>query len=245
MRYFIELAYKGTNYSGWQKQPNANSIQETIEEAMSTILQQELTVVGCGRTDRGVHASQYFLHFDIDKKIPSNFLSRINKFLSPDIAFRQIFQVATDAHARFDAVKRSYDYFLHFDKNPFLQDESFYYPYGIEKIDFGKLQAAASILLEFDAFFPFCKTRSDAKTMNCQLTRSEWEWLVPNERLVYHISADRFLRGMVRLIVGMCLEASIGKLSLNEVRIALEKQERLLRNYSVAAEGLFLTEVVY
>ena len=245
MRYFIELAYSGTNYSGWQKQPNASSVQEAIEQAMSTILQVPIEVMGCGRTDAGVHASQFFLHFDIEKPIPSNFLSRINKYLPSDIAFRQIFQPDPEAHARFDATKRSYTYHIHFRKNPFLKNQSFLFPYGLKTIDFDSLQEAASILLDYDAFLPFCKTRSDAKTMNCKIIRSEWEWIIPNERLAYHVSADRFLRGMVRLIVGMCLNISRDKLSLNDVKEALEKQQRLVRDYSVPADGLFLTEVIY
>jgi len=246
MRYFVELAYKGTHYHGWQMQPNASSVQAAIEEAFSTLLQEPIAVVGCARTDAGVHACQYFLHFDTNQKIPTNFLSRINKYLGVDIAFRQIFQVSDETHARFDASKRSYEYHMHFQKDPFLTSQSFYFPYALDKINMDRLQDAAKLLLlNYNAFAPFCKTRSDVKTMNCQLHRSEWQWLEPQKKLVYHISADRFLRGMVRLIVGMCLNVSMNKLSLNEVKKALENQERMKKNYSVPAEGLFLTEVKY
>ena len=243
MRFFLQLAYKGTNYCGWQIQPNGLSVQQVIAEALSTILRKEIAIVGCGRTDAGVHASDYFLHFEFDEKLPDNFISRINKFLPPDIAIKQYFEVNSTTHARFDAVQRSYAYHIIFEKDPFLQQTAYYYPYQ-KRLDDNKMQAAAALLMNYDAFFPFCKTNSDAKTMNCILYRSEWE-LLANGRMVYHVSANRFLRGMVRLIVGMCINVGIGKTKIEEVALALDQQKILANSYSAPAKGLFLTEVKY
>ncbi len=244
MRYFSELAYKGTNYNGWQRQPNAPSVQQTIEEALATILNTAIEVVGCGRTDTGVHASQYFLHFDFEGKFPKEFLRRLNKLLPPDVAFRSIYEVAPDAHARFDATRRSYEYHIVLDKNPFLTDTAWHFPF-FEKLDMEKTQAAAALLLNYGAFQPFCKSNTDVHTMECTLFRSEWVFDEAERRLVFHISANRFLRGMVRLIVGMCLNVGLGKVELDEVRNALDQQVLLKKSWSVPAEGLFLTEVRY
>lgn len=244
MRYFSELAYKGTNYNGWQRQPNAPSVQQTIEEALATILNTAIEVVGCGRTDTGVHASQYFLHFDFEGKFPMEFLRRLNKLLPPDVAFRSIYEVASDAHARFDATRRSYEYHIVLDKNPFLTETAWHFPF-FEKLDLEKTQAAAALLLNYGAFQPFCKSNTDVHTMECALFRSEWVFDASSSRLVFHISANRFLRGMVRLIVGMCLNVGLGKVELDEVRQALDQQVLLKKSWSVPAEGLFLTEVRY
>lgn len=244
MRYFTKLAYNGTHYHGWQIQPNSTSVQETIERAFSTILNSEVELVGCGRTDTGVHASRYFAHFDFDGNFPEGFLSRANKFLPKDIAIRQIFKVSENAHARFDATQRSYEYHLVFEKTPFETDTAWYYYLG-RKLDTEKLNEAAGLLLDFRAFAPFCKTKHDAKTLECDLSRCEWILHKENGRLIFHITANRFLRGMVRLIVGMCLNAAIGKLELQEVREAMEKQEPLSKSWSVPGHGLFLSEVRY
>jgi tRNA pseudouridine38-40 synthase len=244
MRYFSELAYNGTNYNGWQRQPNAPSVQQTIEEALATILNTAIEVVGCGRTDTGVHASQYFLHFDFEGKFPKEFLRRLNKLLPPDVAFRSIYEVAADAHARFDATRRSYEYHIVLDKSPFLTDTAWHFPF-FEKLDLEKTQAAAALLLNYGAFQPFCKSNTDVHTMECTLFRSEWVFDAAASRLVFHISANRFLRGMVRLIVGMCLNVGLGKVELDEVRHALDQQVLLKKSWSVPPEGLFLTEVRY
>lgn len=244
MRYFSELAYQGTSYNGWQKQPNAPSVQETVEKAFSTILRTELEVTGCGRTDTGVHASQYFLHFDFDGEFPDGFISRINKFLPSDIAIRRFFKVKPEAHARFDAVRRSYEYHLVLEKNPFEIDTAWHFPF-FENLDLEKLHEAATLLLEYDEFAPFCKTNNDAKTNICALSRSEWVLDKNNRRMVYHITSNRFLRGMVRLIAGMCLNAGLGKISIAEVRKALDTQELLKNSLSVPPHGLFLSEVKY
>ncbi|MCF8247731.1 MAG: tRNA pseudouridine(38-40) synthase TruA [Saprospiraceae bacterium] len=244
MRYFSELAYKGTNYHGWQRQLNAPSVQQAIEEALSTILGTTIAVTGCGRTDTGVHASQYFLHFDFEGKFPEEFLRRINKLLPSDVAIRSIYEVAADAHARFDAIRRSYEYHIVLDKNPFLTDTAWHFPF-FEKLDWEKTQAAAALLLNYGEFQPFCKSNTDVHTMECTLFRSEWVLDKAARRMVFHVSANRFLRGMVRLIVGMTLNVGLGKVELSEVQDALERQVLLKKSWSVPAEGLFLTEVRY
>ncbi len=244
MRYFSELAYRGTNYNGWQRQPNAPSVQQAIEAAMATILGTAIEVVGCGRTDTGVHASQYFMHFDWDGPFPKEFLRRLNKLLPPDIAIRSIIEVAPDAHARFDATRRSYEYHIVLDKNPFGEDTTWHFPF-FDRLDLEKTKAAATLLLAYGAFQPFCKSNTDVHTMECTLYRSEWVLDLEARRYVFHISANRFLRGMVRLIVGMCLNVGLGKLSVDEVKLALDRQVLLKKSWSVPPEGLFLTEVRY
>jgi len=244
MRYFTKLAYNGTNYSGWQKQPHAPSVQETVEKAFSTILGRSIELVGCGRTDAGVHAAQYFLHFDFDGKFPQSFLRRVNKFLPADIAIQQVFEVADDAHARFDAIQRSYEYRLFFEKKPFEINTAWHFPFA-EKPKFELVREAAALLAGYEEFAPFCKAHSDAKTMKCDLVRSEWAVDETSGGWVYHISANRFLRGMVRLTVGMCLHVGLGKISLQSVRHSLEQQTPLEKSWSVPPHGLFLTEVKY
>lgn len=244
MRYFAEIAYKGTHFFGWQIQPQQTSVQETLETAFTTILRTPIEIVGCGRTDTGVHASQYFLHFDFSGEFPAHFLSRINKFLPPDIAIFRIFPVAPEAHARFDAYLRAYEYRMHFRKDPFRRESSYFYPYP-EKPDLQKMQESAQLLLDFKDFYPFCKTHHDAQTYRCDLQRSEWIAEPGTHSVCYHIAANRFLRGMVRLIVGMCINVGLGKIELTEVQQALEQQVHLVRSNSAPPEGLYLREIRY
>ncbi len=245
MRYFIKLAYNGANYFGWQRQPEQLSVQEVIESALSTILNTPTAVTGCGRTDTGVHASQYYLHFDHEKSsLPANFQFRLNKYLPPDIAILNIFPVPSGAHARYDAYFRSYTYHLNFNKDPFHLKTRYHFPAG-NKLDLSAMQNAAALLLNFRAFYPFCKTGHDAKTMDCELHQSEWILNEDQTGLLFRISANRFLRGMVRLIVGMSLNVGLGKLSITEVQQALETQSRLQKSLSVPPDGLYLTEVRY
>lgn len=244
MRYFTELAYQGTDYFGWQIQPEQVSVQETLQQAFSTILRTPIEVVGCGRTDTGVHASQYFLHFDFDGGFPPHFVSRINKFLPSSIAIFRIFPVADDAHARFDAYHRAYEYRLHFQKDPFQQQLSYFYPFP-DRPDPDKMNQAATLLLDYEAFFPFCKTHHDSQTYNCELKRSYWVAAADDLSLSYHIAANRFLRGMVRLIVGMCINVGTGKLDLDTVRRAMDEQVRLDRSTSAPPEGLYLRDIRY
>lgn len=243
-RYFAHIAYNGTHYHGWQIQPKAISVQAVLNKAFSTILNTPIEVVGCGRTDAGVHAKNYYLHFDYAGAFPREFVRRINKFLPKDIVVYQIFEVANDAHARFDAYYRSYEYHLIYNKNPFKTYTAWHYPFA-HKMNIQKLQQAAALLKKHHAFAPFCKTNSDAKTMHCVIHRSDWEMKIPQQHLVYHVAANRFLRGMVRLIVGMCVNVALDKVSIDEVRHALEHQTTLKKSYSVPPQGLYLTAVRY
>lgn len=244
MRYFAELAYNGSNYYGWQKQPEQVSVQSTIEHALSTILSEKIDVTGCGRTDTGVHASQYFLHFDTSKALPDGFLRRINKFLPKDIAIFRFIEVKEDAHARFDAKDRAYEYHIDFIKNPFGQQLRFFYPYR-EWPNPTLMNQAAALLMEYEEFTPFCKTHSDAKTMLCDLREARWEGTPAEGKMIFHIAANRFLRGMVRLIVGMCLNVGIGKISLEDVRKAMDEQSLVPKSWSIGPEGLYLSRVEY
>jgi len=244
MRYFAELAYKGTQYAGWQNQPNATSVQQVIENALSTILRSPIAVVGCGRTDAGVHASQFFLHFDFEGNFPKEFIKRLNKFLPKDIVFRRIFEVKNDAHARFDATKRSYVYLLDLERSPFHIETAWYY-FNAKKLNVDTMNEVARLLLNYKDFTPFCKSNSDAKTMLCNLHHAEWIYNESQNQLEFYISANRFLRGMVRLIVGACVYAGEGRITVDSIQHSLENQLPLTKSYSVPAHGLYLCEVVY
>ncbi|GJM32154.1 MAG: tRNA pseudouridine synthase A [Saprospiraceae bacterium] len=244
MRYFIELAYNGANYFGWQRQPRQVSVQSTLEDAFSTILATTTGITGCGRTDTGVHAKQYFAHFDFVGELPESFERRLNKFLPQDIVIYRIFEVSPEAHARFDAYHRAYEYHLDFHKNPFGLQTSYYFPFA-KQPNIDLMQEAASCLLQYDEFFPFCKSNTDVKTMNCTLKRAEWVKEEGGQKLIFHIAANRFLRGMVRLIVGMCLNVGLEKLSLEEVKAAMDHQTRLQPSLSVPPQGLYLKDIRY
>ena len=238
----LRLAYRGTAYAGWQRQPNARSVEEVIDTALSTVLGEPVKLVGCGRTDAGVHASVYAAHFEFTGTLPPRLLGRLNRYLPEDIALYALYRVPQDVHARFSAQRRSYRYDLSQRKDPFRPDTIAWLP-QLTDLDRDAMQAAAALLLDYAEFAPFCKTNSDAYTMRCALQRSEWEFGQLTWR--YHVTADRFLRGMVRLIVGMCLEVGRGRLELDGVRQALAQQRALPRPYSVPAAGLYLTEVNY
>ena len=241
-RYLLELAYRGTAYAGWQRQPNALSVEETVDTALSTVLGEPIKLVGCGRTDAGVHASDYAAHFDFAGDLPDRLLGRLNRMLPDDVALRALYEVPETLHARFSATGRSYVYRLTRQKDPFRPDTVGWVP-ALNTLDHGAMTAAAALLLDYGAFAPFCKTNSDAFTMNCTLRESRW--VFGAEELTYHVSANRFLRGMVRLIVGMCLRVGEGKVDLEEVRQALERQERLRKPWSAPAAGLYLCKVAY
>ncbi len=243
MRYAVRLAYKGTPFSGWQRQNNAYTIQETIEKSMSLRYGSDISVFGCCRTDKGVHAYDSLFHFDFDEEITDNFTYSLNKMLPKEIVLKDIQQVSTGFHARFDAVSRSYIYKIHTFKDPFKDSLSFYYPLTL-KADFNKMQEVANLLMQYDEFFPFCKTHTDVKTMKCVLKESFWI-KKENGELEFHIKSDRFLRGMVRMIVGVCINAGLDKISIEEIKESLEKQIRLDTDWSVPAHGLYLNNVKY
>ncbi|MFN4254713.1 MAG: tRNA pseudouridine(38-40) synthase TruA [Saprospiraceae bacterium] len=242
MRYFLTLSYLGTRYAGWQIQPNAPSVQATIETALGVILRQPIEVTGCGRTDAGVHARDYVAHFDFDGALPPTFLNGANSLLPPDIALHQIRTVAPDAHARFDAYERSYEYQITLRKDPFLTETAWFFAQG-RRLDLEKMQAVADLLPRFEQFQPFCKTDSGLDSFHCQLKSARWAH--DRERLVFHITANRFLRGMVRLIVGACVNAGLGKIAVADVQTALERQTPIPKSFSVPPQGLCLTGIKY
>ncbi|MBL7829237.1 MAG: tRNA pseudouridine(38-40) synthase TruA [Saprospiraceae bacterium] len=243
-RYFLTLAYRGTHYCGWQTQPNAPSVQETLEMALTTILRQPIEITGCGRTDTGVHARYYVAHFDAIDALPPTFLNGLNSLLPEDIAVYGIKEVDSKAHARYDAFERSYQYHLSFRKDPFLTETAWFYP-QFKKLDVAKMVETANLLPQYTSFLPFCKTDSSTEGYECLLKRAAWEELPDQSGLIFHITANRFLRGMVRLIVGACVQAGVGQIAPVDVQYALDHQKPLKKSLSVPAHGLFLTDVKY
>lgn len=242
-RYFIRLSYCGAAYNGWQVQPHkgTRTVQGTLEDAMCRYFRHDISLTGCGRTDTGVHAKDYYAHFDAPEMMALHtHIYRLNKMLPPDIAIHDIIPVHDSAHARFDAVSRSYEYYLHTAKDPFA-GHSLYYTYGVPDIDV--LNEAAGLLLAFNDFATFCKYHSDVKTTLCQVNESHWH--VEGNHYIYRVSADRFLRGMIRLVVGMCLQVARGKLTLDQVRQAMEQGQRTGHDWSVSPDGLFLCDIRY
>ena len=242
MRYFVQISYLGTAYVGWQRQINGLSIQEVIETSLSKIHKTEIAIVGCGRTDAGVHASQYFFHFDIEKEISDQGWDSLRRILPKGIAYVSHKLVAEKSHARFDAVSRSYIYRIHTHKEPFLQGLSSQIRRP-EHYDQALMHEAAALLLDYLEFETFCKTKTDTIGRRCDLSKSEWRF--EEHSWTYEISSNRFLRGMVRLIVGMCLQVGQGKISLSEVRHAMDEQIHLKKALSAPAVGLYLCAVEY
>ncbi|TAH28239.1 MAG: tRNA pseudouridine(38-40) synthase TruA [Cytophagales bacterium] len=241
MRYFIDIAYKGSNFAGWQKQKNAHTIQAEIEEKLCWFFKDDIEIVGSGRTDAGVHALQQIAHFNTDTEIvPDFFLYRLNKMLPESIIIKNIYEVDTKAHARFDAIKRSYQYHINRKKNPFSKQLALYYP---DKIDSIKMQEATKILLEYNDFQAFSKVHTDVDNYLCQIEEANWEIL--EDKLVFHISANRFLRGMVRAIVGTLLSVGKNKITLEDFRNIIISKNRQNAGKSIAADGLYLSEVLY
>ena len=242
-RYFLELAYAGTVYHGWQIQQNALSVQELINKALSTICRQEIETLGCGRTDTGVHARQLFAHADIPVDIDvlnPRFLLSINAMLPYDVVIKRFIKVAPDAHARFDASLRSYEYHIHFSKDPFLHNLSWLLR---DKPDVTLMNSAAVLMMKYQDFSCFSKSNTRTFTNNCLISRAEW---INTERgIVFHISADRFLRNMVRAIVGTLVRIGKKEMKVEDIRGIIESKDRSNAGESVPACGLFLTEVKY
>ena len=244
MRYFIKLSYKGTHYHGWQSQPNAMSVQEELEKSFSLILREKIAITGAGRTDTGVHAKNFIAHFEtknvLDTKQLKELIYKLNSYISKDIAIHNIYQVDDKMHARFDAKERTYQYFITTTKNPFAT-ESAWYVHG--KLDVDIMNQACGILKEYNDFGSFAKLHSDNKTNICDLMEAQWEF--KNELLVFTIKADRFLRNMVRAIVGTMVDIGQGKTSLDELRIIVESKDRNQAGRSVPGHGLFLVDIKY
>ena len=240
-RYFLQLSYKGTNYHGWQVQPNAISVQEVLEKSLSTMLREEIAVVGAGRTDTGVHASSFILHFDSkNENIPENFVYKLNSFLSADIAVRKIWKVNLETHARFSALSRTYKYYISTEKNPFQTETSYKY---LKPLDIDVMNQAAKVLFDYEDFTSFSRLHTDVKTNNCKIYQAEWKQ--ENNQLIFTIKADRFLRNMVRAIVGTLLEVGCGKLSIDEFKKIIELKNRGAAGASAPAQGLFLVDIEY
>jgi tRNA pseudouridine38-40 synthase len=239
-RFFLELAYEGTAYHGWQRQPNAVSVQEVLEGAMSTLLGKPVFLTGQGRTDTGVHALKSYAHFDWEGDLPARLLFRLNHFLPSDIYVKRLFPVPENAHARFSALSRSYEYHIHTRKDPFLQGKSAYVFYPL---DLPKMQAAAQALLQYQDFAVFSRSNTQVKTTICQLFDARWEQA--GHRLVFKIQANRFLRNMVRAVVGTLLEIGKGQRSPDSLDALMAGKNRSDAGMSAPAWGLYLTDVEY
>ena len=241
MRYFIELSYKGTDFHGWQIQPNASSVQETIEKALSLLLRETQKITGAGRTDTGVHAKYIVAHFDTEQHFDTEKLVyKLNSFLPESIAISSIFEVQPEAHARFDATERAYEYRVITKKNPFETESAYLLK---STLDVEAMNAAAKKMLSYTDFKCFSKSKTDVKTYNCDLFYAYWE--EKKDLLVFHIAANRFLRNMVRAIVGTLLEIGSGKLPVTAIDQIIASKNRSEAGYSVPAKGLYLTKVVY
>lgn len=241
-RYFIELAYNGRNYHGWQIQPGTPTVQEVLNRALSTLLREEIQVVGAGRTDTGVHASFYVAHFDTCQSLeyPEQTVYKLNRILGKDIAVSRIYPVATDKHARFSAVSRTYQYFIDKNKNPFTCEYAWkVYPLP----DIRLMNEACQVLFEYRDFTSFSKLHTDVKTNNCIIMDAHWK--DTGKQLVFTIKADRFLRNMVRAIVGTMVEIGQGKLTLADFRRIIESRNRCDAGTSVPGHALFLCHVDY
>ncbi len=240
-RYFLEVAYNGTNYHGWQMQANAHTVQAELNRALETLLRQPVETLGSGRTDTGVHATQQFVHLDCESDLTAgSFLHSLNALLPPDVVANSIFAVSQTAHARFDAISRSYEYRICHEKNPFLPKMCYRYRVHPDVI---AMNAAARLLLQYEDFECFSKVKTDVNTFHCTITRAEWVY--EGRLLVFHISANRFLRGMVRAIVGTLLEVGEGKMTVAQFEQIILSKDRKKAGRAVPPEGLFLTRVEY
>ncbi|MFD0861840.1 tRNA pseudouridine(38-40) synthase TruA [Sungkyunkwania multivorans] len=239
MRYFIELSYNGKNYHGWQSQPNAISVQEVIEKGLSTLYRRPIEILGAGRTDTGVHAKQMFAHFDSENLI-EGLPYKLNAFLPPDIAIQDIFEVRSDAHARFDATERTYEYWITLEKNPFLTESAYWVK---RSLDVNRMNEAVKELFNHRDFKCFSRSNTDVKTYHCDIKAAFWKQ--KDHGLIFTISADRFLRNMVRAVVGTLLDIGLGKLQVEDMKRIIESRDRSTAGASAPAKGLYLTRVVY
>ena len=240
MRYFLEVSYKGTGYSGFQSQKNANTIQSEIENSLKTILKTEVELTCSSRTDAGVHAYQNYFHFDFDKELTPKLVYNLNAILPGQIAIKNIMKVQDDSHCRFDAISREYRYYIYRRKDPFVRDRAFYFPY---KLDIEAMQNAADLLKEYNDFTSFSKRNTQVKTFLCNIEESKWS--IDGEYLVYQVKANRFLRGMVRALTATMLKLGRGKLSIQDFKAILDAKDCTKANFAVPPQGLFLVKVAY
>ncbi|TVZ50971.1 tRNA pseudouridine(38-40) synthase TruA [Dokdonia sp. Hel_I_53] len=254
MRYFIELSYFGKKYHGWQRQPNAITVQEVIENALSTILQKQILIMGAGRTDAGVHATQMFAHFDwenenfidflkskkIGKGTINDFIYKLNNLLPVDIVIKQIVEVKDEAHSRFDAISRSYIYRIVRSKNAFTTDHAYTFKHNL---NIKAMNEAASVLLDYNDFECFSKSKTEVNTYLCDITEAYWE--IKEDEIIFHITANRFLRNMVRAIVGTLLEIGQEKKPVEWIHHVIATKNRAYAGSSVPGKGLYLTAIKY
>ena len=242
MRYFVWFSYDGTAYHGWQIQPNGNSVQAELQRALSTLLREEISVTGAGRTDAGVHARQMVAHFDFSEAIDLEQLAyKLNRILPCDIAVDRVELVDDDMHARFSATSRTYHYYIHTKKDPFSR------PYSTElhyHLDFDKMNEAGRILMTYNDFGAFCKSHSDVKTTLCRVTKAEWVQ-TSETSWYFEITANRFLRNMVRAVVGTLIDVGRGRLTLDDFRKVIEGKRRSEAGESMPANALFLENIRY
>lgn len=239
-RYFLEVSYKGTNYSGFQTQKNANSVQDEVEKAFLILQKESILLTGSSRTDAGVHALQNYFHFDFEGLIHPQFVYKINAILPSDIVIRKVLPVSYEAHCRFDALSREYKYFIYRQKNPFLSDRAFYFPY---KLDIEKLQQAADLIKHYQDFTSFSKRNTQVKTFICEIQESRWVY--EGDSLVYNVRGNRFLRGMVRALTATMLKVGRGAVSLQDFTKIIEAKDCTRASFAVPPQGLFLTAVRY
>lgn len=241
MRYFIQFSYFGKAYHGWQKQPNAITVQQVLEQGLSMLLRSQISVMGAGRTDTGVHAKEMYAHFDYDEITNIVDLAhRLNNYLPDDIAVKSIFKVQPETHARFDALERTYEYWIVQKKNPFYSDAAYFV---WSSLDITAMNVAATILMEFEDFECFSKSNTDVRTYLCKIKKAVWQ--VKEDKLVFTITADRFLRNMVRAIVGTLLEVGLGKIKPEAISAIIKSKDRGKAGTSVPAKALYLTKVLY
>lgn len=239
----MKLAYRGANFHGWQSQPNAVSVQSTIEDALTTIVRTPIKITGAGRTDTGVNARMMIAHFDVEQPLPSpdGLVKALNSLVGKDITIYSIDQVHDDAHARFDATSRTYHYYIHTEKSPFLYPLSWQAPVNL---NFERMNKAAEILLKIDDFTSFAKLHTDVKTNICNVTYAKWEQINENQWM-FVITADRFLRNMVRAVVGTLVDVGRGKITLQQFMDIISAKDRCAAGTSMPAHALFLWDVTY
>ncbi|MFC6996657.1 tRNA pseudouridine(38-40) synthase TruA [Rufibacter roseus] len=242
MRYFLDVAYDGTRFHGWQVQPNALTVQEVLDDCLRKVYRlEEVETIGSGRTDTGVHARQQWVHVDLPQVLNTEEIKyKLNRILPPDIAIQTVCGVGPEAHTRFDAVSRTYKYHITLEKNPFLVHQAYYLS---RTPDVSLLNEAAQVLLELEDFTTFSKVKGDTKHYRCTIMHAQWQQ--EEGQLVFTIKANRFLRGMVRLVVGTLLDVGKGKLTVAQFREAIEKQDRSLASGAAPAQGLYLHRVEY
>ncbi len=239
-RYFLELSYKGTAYSGFQSQENANTIQAEVEKAFVILQKEKVVMTGSSRTDAGVHALQNYFHFDFEQPVNPHFVYKMNAILPGDIVIKGLRAVAADTHCRFDALSRTYHYYIYRQKDPFLKDRAFFFPY---KLDKGKMEEAAELIKGYNDFTSFSKRNTQVKTFQCQVQESNWE--IGDNQLIYKVKANRFLRGMVRAMTATMLKVGRNKLSLEDFRQVIEARDCTKASFAVPPHGLFLVNVEY